>query len=94
MATLAETLGDRPDTLLIGVAPAGGKLPPLFRSVVKEALERGLDVENGLHDFLAGDPELAAAAAAGGAEIRDLRRPPADLDVPTLANLDIRRGRC
>ncbi len=89
VATLAETLADRPDTLLIGVAPAGGKLPPVFRSVVKEALERGLDVENGLHDFLAGDPELAAAAAAGGAEIRDLRRPPADLDVPTLANLDI-----
>ena len=86
VATLAETLADRPDTLLIGVAPAGGKLPESFRSVVKEALEQGLDVENGLHDFLAGDPELAAAAAAGGAEIRDLRRPPDDLDVPTLAN--------
>lgn len=89
VARLAETLADRPDTLLIGVAPAGGKLPPVFRSVVKEALEQGLDVENGLHDFLAGDAELAAAAALGGAEIRDLRRPPADLDVPTLANLDI-----
>ena len=89
VATLAETLADRPDTMLIGVAPAGGKLPPSFRAVVKEALERGIDVENGLHDFLGGDPELEAAATAGGSEIRDLRRPPSDLNVPTLANLDV-----
>jgi uncharacterized NAD-dependent epimerase/dehydratase family protein len=89
VATLAETLAQAPTTLLIGVAPAGGKLPPSFRAVVKEALEHGLDVENGLHDFLAGDPELALAAAAGGSEIRDLRRAPADLNVPTLANLSV-----
>jgi uncharacterized NAD-dependent epimerase/dehydratase family protein len=89
VATLEETLPDQPDTMLIGVAPAGGKLPPSFRSVVRQALELGIDVENGLHDFLGTDPELVAAAEAHGAEIRDLRRTPADLSVPTLENLAV-----
>ncbi len=89
VATLAEALEKTPDTLIVGVAPAGGKLPPEFKSVVAEALQRGIDVEAGLHDYLANDPDLVAAAAEGGAEIRDLRRPPADLNVPTLANLSV-----
>ena len=43
---------------------------------------------------LGDDPELAAAAAMrAGVEIRDLRRAPAGLDVPTGANLDRRRAR-
>ena len=32
-----------------------------------------------MHEFLADDPELAALAAEHGVELRDLRRPPADL---------------
>jgi D-glutamate N-acetyltransferase len=77
----------RPDTLLVGVAPAGGKLPPPFRRAILRAVELGLDVESGLHDFLADDPELAGAAARAGVELRDLRRVDVALDVPTGANL-------
>jgi uncharacterized NAD-dependent epimerase/dehydratase family protein len=40
-----------------------------------------------MHEFLADDPELAAIATRRGVEIRDLRRPPADLSVPTGENL-------
>ena len=40
-----------------------------------------------MHEFLADDPELAALAAERGVELRDLRRPPDDLSVPTGENL-------
>ncbi|MGN6380738.1 MAG: DUF1611 domain-containing protein [Gaiellales bacterium] len=89
VATLAEALPLEPTTMLIGIAPPGGKLPDEFKAAVREAIAAGLDVESGLHDFLGDDPALAAAAAEAGVELRDLRRPPAGLNVPTGANLEI-----
>lgn len=60
--------------LLIGIAPPGGRIPPAWRSIVLEALRRGLDVVSGLHEFLGDDPEFAAAAKTSGATISDLRK--------------------
>jgi len=78
VATLDEALAmdPRPDTLLIGIAPTGGKLPASWRRTILDAIRAGLDVHSGLHTFLRDDPELAAAAAAGGTRIVDYRRPP------------------
>jgi uncharacterized NAD-dependent epimerase/dehydratase family protein len=89
VATVAEALErePRPTTALVGVALAGGRLPREWRSLLREALEAGLDLESGMHEFLADDPELAELARRHGAEIRDLRRPPADLSVSTDENL-------
>lgn len=70
--------GLRPDAVYIGVAPVGGGLPPEMRGHVCAALQAGLDVVSGLHDFLADDAELAALSAASGARIFDVRRPPAE----------------
>jgi D-glutamate N-acetyltransferase len=82
VATLAEALAmpTRPDTLLIGIAPTGGKLPPEWRSTILEAIGAGLDVHSGLHTFLGDDPEFAAAAAAAATAIVDYRRPPDRLE--------------
>lgn len=78
IATLAEALAAprRPDTLLIGIAPTGGRLPEAFRSIIVEALRAGLDVHSGLHTFLGDDPQFAAEASVSGAQIVDYRRPP------------------
>jgi uncharacterized NAD-dependent epimerase/dehydratase family protein len=71
----------------VGVAVAGGRLGPEWRAILRDAVEAGLDVEAGMHEFLADDAELARLARERGVELRDLRRPPADLSVPTGENL-------
>jgi uncharacterized NAD-dependent epimerase/dehydratase family protein len=42
-----------------------------------------------LHEFLADDTELSELAREHGVALRDLRRPPSDLNVPTGANLHV-----
>ena len=77
----------RANTALVGVALAGGRLPAEWRVLLRAVLEAGLDLESGMHELLSEDPELADLARRHGAEIRDLRKPPADLSVSTGANL-------
>jgi uncharacterized NAD-dependent epimerase/dehydratase family protein len=60
-------------TLLVGVANPGGIIPDTWRTVIVEALERGMDVVCGMHEFLADDPKLASLARANGAKIIDVR---------------------
>jgi uncharacterized NAD-dependent epimerase/dehydratase family protein len=87
VATVAEALPLGPTTALVGVATAGGRFPPEWRELLKDAIRAGLHVENGLHQFLADDAELSGLAAEHGVELRDLRRPPEGLNVTTGANL-------
>jgi uncharacterized NAD-dependent epimerase/dehydratase family protein len=69
-------LAEKPAYFVIGLAPDGGRLPVSAREAVKCALAHGLNVDSGLHEFLAEDAEFAALAAAHGCQIRDVRRPP------------------
>jgi uncharacterized NAD-dependent epimerase/dehydratase family protein len=87
--TLDEALRLDPNTALVGVAPQGGRFPPSWRDLLRGCIERGLDVENGLHEFLTDDPELSDLAVRHAVELRDLRRPPADVSTATGANLDV-----
>ncbi len=64
----------RANALLVGIAPPGGKLPPHWRPILLEAVQRRLAVISGMHEFLSDDAELAQAAARTGAELVDLRR--------------------
>src|SRR5579859_5519839 len=56
-----EALQYQPDTLLIGIAPRGGALPPAWRWQLLAAIEAGLTIVSGLHVFLADDEELNTA---------------------------------
>ncbi len=76
----ALALPEPPTALLIGIAPTGGRLPGEWRTTILAALDAGLHVLSGLHQFLGDDPEFAAAARAGGANIIDYRRPPERMD--------------
>ena len=68
-------LGHVPDFFIFGVAPASGLLSAAARTVVLDAIARGMDIVNGLHEFLNDDPEFVAAAHAHSVTILDVRRP-------------------
>jgi D-glutamate N-acetyltransferase len=83
VASLAEAMAHRPSALLIGIAPQGGKIPAAWRSTIHAAIDAGLDVVSGLHEFIGDDPEFRAAAAVHGVELIDHRRPPDRNEVST-----------
>jgi D-glutamate N-acetyltransferase len=82
VATVREARDLGAQVLVVGVAPAGGKLDPAWRAALLEAAELGLDLESGMHVQLGDDPEIAAAARRSDVELRELRLAPADLNVP------------
>ncbi|HTN76928.1 MAG TPA: DUF1611 domain-containing protein [Pirellulaceae bacterium] len=62
------------NTLLIGIAPPGGKIPAEWRAIVLEAIERGMEIVSGLHDFLSDDAEFVAAAERKHVRLFDVRK--------------------
>jgi uncharacterized NAD-dependent epimerase/dehydratase family protein len=53
VASITEALSYNPNVLLIGIAPSGGALPEVWWEEVKQAVEHGLSVVNGLHTPMA-----------------------------------------
>jgi uncharacterized NAD-dependent epimerase/dehydratase family protein len=89
VGTVEDALPFEPTVAVVGVATQGGRFPPAWRDLLKASIEAGLDVESGLHEFLSEDPELTGLARARGVTLRDLRKPPEGLNVPTGANLEV-----
>ena len=89
VGTVDDALQFNPNTALVGVATAGGRFPPAFRDQIRSCIAKGLDVENGLHEFLTADAELVELARKHDVELRDLRKPPPDLNVTTGENLEV-----
>ena len=73
--------GAVPDYFIFGLAPASGMLSTSERGLVLEAMALGMNVVNGLHEFLNDDPEFVAMAAASNVEILDVRKPRAKKDL-------------
>lgn len=69
----AEAAAAGAKTLVIGIAPQGGKLPPAWQATLLEAVRSGLDIAAGLHQRLVDLPELQACAAKPGRRLHDVR---------------------
>jgi uncharacterized NAD-dependent epimerase/dehydratase family protein len=66
----------RPTHLVVGLAPDGGRLTQPNRQDIKKAIEMGLNVVSGLHDFLSEDPEILELSARHRVTLNDIRKPP------------------
>lgn len=67
--------GSIPDFFIYGMAPSSGMLSKHERGLVLEAMSHGMNIVNGLHEFLNDDPVFAAACIANEVEILDVRKP-------------------
>ncbi len=73
--------GETPDTFIFGMAPSSGLLSPHERGLVLEAMALGMNIVNGLHEFLNDDPVFAAASVTYNVTILDVRKPRAKKDL-------------
>jgi uncharacterized NAD-dependent epimerase/dehydratase family protein len=71
-----EQKGTVPTNFVVGLAPDGGRLPKEAKAEIQKALEKGMDVASGLHDFLTNDEKLVALAKANNCTIKDVRKTP------------------
>lgn len=88
-----------PDCYIYGKAPLEAYISPEERLLILEAIEKGMDIINGLHQFFSDDREFASMAAQCGIQIKDTRKPPqlkdlhvftgkiSDVKVPVIAIL-------
>jgi uncharacterized NAD-dependent epimerase/dehydratase family protein len=78
-ASLDDALGKLayiPDFYIYGKAPLETYIANNERLVILEAMEKGMDIISGLHQFFSEDPEFAQVAALNGIRIKDIRKPP------------------
>ena len=62
-------------SMVIGVAPVGGRIPPGWHPMLLRAVQAGLDVVSGMHVPLEDVPGLAEAARQRGVSLIDVRLP-------------------
>jgi uncharacterized NAD-dependent epimerase/dehydratase family protein len=78
-------------TLIVGVANAGGFIPPAWSRTLVAAVEAGFDVASGLHDRLSTVQPLREAAQAAGRRLIDVRHPEREFSVGSGAPRSGRR---
>ena len=75
IADFVKTSGQRARYCIVGVATKGGVIPESLNNLLIEALENGMGIVNGLHEYVSDIPELASLAYQKGLEIIDVRKP-------------------
>ncbi len=65
-----------PNCYIYGKAPLEACISKNERQFVLEAMQKGMDIVNGLHEFFSEDREFMQMAAQCGIQIKDIRKPP------------------
>jgi uncharacterized NAD-dependent epimerase/dehydratase family protein len=65
-----------PNCYIYGKAPLEASIPIEERLLILEAMEKGMDIINGLHQFFSDDREFIQMAIQCGIQIKDIRKPP------------------
>lgn len=60
---------------VVGVAFPGGKMPASMIAEIRKAIEAGISIVSGLHDFLSDVGEIDSLAKVHGVELIDIRKP-------------------
>ncbi len=81
VSSLDEALEHSPTSILVGLAPAGGRLPTEWMELLRDAADAGLEIVSGLHQRLA--PEFP------GSSVWDVREPPKDLPLFSGEGFDV-----
>jgi uncharacterized NAD-dependent epimerase/dehydratase family protein len=71
--TAAEAVAAGARTLVIGVAPFGGRIADAWIKPIVEAIDAGLNVASGMHTRLGSVPAIAEAAKRTGRSLFDVR---------------------
>jgi uncharacterized NAD-dependent epimerase/dehydratase family protein len=75
VGALEEVMELSPTSILVGLAPAGGRLPEEWMDTLSAAADAGLEIVSGLHQRLG--PQFP------GKKVWDVRKPPADIPLFT-----------
>jgi uncharacterized NAD-dependent epimerase/dehydratase family protein len=65
-----------PNCYIYGKAPLEASIPLEERQLILEAMAKGMDIVNGLHQFFSEDSEFVSMSKRYGVEIKDIRKPP------------------
>ncbi len=69
-------LSEIPNCYIYGKAPLDTYISAKERFLILEAMEKGMDIINGLHQFFSEDSEFVKTAAQNNIQIKDIRKPP------------------
>lgn len=81
VGTVGEALKLEPTSMLVGLAPAGGKLPQEWMDSLREVADADVEIVSGLHQRLA--PEFP------GKKVWDVREPPEDVPLFSGEGFDV-----
>jgi uncharacterized NAD-dependent epimerase/dehydratase family protein len=76
LAAALDQLPNVPSCYIYGKAPLEACIPLVERQFVIEAMRKGMDIINGLHEFFSDDREFAQIALQCNVQIKDVRKPP------------------